>query len=601
MLRAASLGRRLLAQPAARRLLSTPAARADGFSAGLPPRSVGVPIIAFGLYGLGWAVTEDGRITQMTKDFESTMKNMDPEKLNATIPSPDVVWNLVWPIATGLLTSLFESIAARLALSSDMAFLCDQALDADFMAPTSIALLSFPADHPGFVEALWDRRGVDKVWNIINVYRTLPPEQHDDVLTNACIIAAKAAASPRGTRLDATPFVWMLTKESCGPCASAGIEGLAHLWQRQRVAVLKAPVISELQGLRTSTLPTRLLVGELANRLLCRMAMDTPAFQTDADAARAYSLALLGPAPSADKKTVWQSTGVSCGVLRAAPVARATSTARSTRAPIRARARPPEREVARAGGAVCSPAPLSPARSRPLRHTRTHTHARACAPRPIPSRHAAGVSQRETSSAAMRRQLEADLDTVDSQLAILQAQSGKATAPTLHERYGIFADVVVAGALGGAYGYARAFARARWRDITPSTARALGAHVGRRSALGVMLLIALQEGAVQLKRERYADVLRGVDALRAALGLGGAVPAAPPSAERGGVGVPPRYTKEGLNALIAIDLANIAALGVISFVFPYCILPTLLQPLQFLVPPGSPSFPLPRAAAERSG
>lgn len=301
-----ALVRRL--QPVARKL-SASTARTDGFNAGLPGRSVAVPVVALGLYGLGWAVTEDGRITQMTKDFETTMKTMDPEKLNATIPSPNVVWNLCWPIATGLLTSLFESIAARLAMSSDMAFLCDTALDADFMAPTSIALLSFPADHPAFVQALWQHRGVDKIWNIINVYRTLPPEQHDDVLTNACIIASKAAASPRGKSLDAAPFVWMVTKESCGPCAPAGIEGLAHVWQRQRLAVLKAPVISELDSLRKSTSPTRMLVGELANRLLSRMAMDVPAFEADAEAARAYSLSVLGPAPAEEPRTIWQSTG----------------------------------------------------------------------------------------------------------------------------------------------------------------------------------------------------------------------------------------------------------------------------------------------------
>lgn len=314
--RGAALGRRALGQPAARRL-SAAAARADGFNAGLPGRSVAVPVVALGLYGLGWAATEDGRITQLTKDFEATMKGMDPEQLNATIPSPKVVWNLFWPIATGLLASLFESIAARLALSPDMAFLCGPALDADFMAPTSIALLSFPTEHPAFVEALWDQRGVDKVWNIVNVYRTLPPEQHDDVLTNAAIIAAKAAASPRGAALDAAPFIWMVTKESAGPCAPAGVEGLAHLWQKQRVAVLKAPVVSELDALRRSASPARMLVGELANRLLSRMALDVPAFEADAEAARAYSLALLGPAPAADTKTIWQSTGARAA--RAAP------------------------------------------------------------------------------------------------------------------------------------------------------------------------------------------------------------------------------------------------------------------------------------------
>lgn len=196
----------------------------------------------------------------LTREFEASMKTMTPEQLAATIPSPTVLWNLVWPIGTGLLTSVFESLAARLALAPDMryaaatgavwwasrarraegrvralgmwrgqrgreertpaalaprsapalsthlrpssvirhpssvhpsSFLCTEALDADYMAPTAIALLSFPVDHAPFVESLWAQGAVDKVAHILAIYKTLPPDQHDDVLTNAALIGAR--------------------------------------------------------------------------------------------------------------------------------------------------------------------------------------------------------------------------------------------------------------------------------------------------------------------------------------------------------------------------------------------------------------------------
>lgn len=198
----------------------------------------------------------------------------------------------------------------------------------------------------------------------------------------------------------------------------------------------------------------------------------------------------------------------------------------------------------------------------------------------------------------MRRQLEADLESVDAQLGLLSSLQGKLKAPTLHERAGIGLDVLSAGAIGGLYGYGRAFARARWRDITGSTARELGVYVGRRTAVGVMLLVGLQEAAVYLKRERYDEVLGGVESLRRALGLSGGgaeAEAKARAAAAGGAQRPAGYSAESLNALVAVDLANIAVLGVISFCFPYCILPALVQPLQFLLPPCAPSFPMPRA------
>lgn len=71
-------------------------------------------------------------------------------------------------------------------------FLCTEALDADYMAPTAIALLSFPVDHPPFVEALWAQGAVTKVSHILSIYRTLPLDQHDDVLTNAALIGTAA-------------------------------------------------------------------------------------------------------------------------------------------------------------------------------------------------------------------------------------------------------------------------------------------------------------------------------------------------------------------------------------------------------------------------
>lgn len=304
-LRRTSLG---IARCASRRALATPAA-SDGFQQALPGRGYIAPFVALGAFGAGWWMTTDDRISGLTKDYDAKMKEMDPAKRDAPFPPPVVVINLMWPIATGLLTSLFESIAARLALSSDMKFLCGPALDSDFMAPTSIALLSFPADHASFVTALWEQGAVDRVWQILHMYKGAPKEQHDEFLTNACLIASKAAGSPKGKDLDASIFVWMIVKERNAPTVPAGIEGLAHLWERQRVQVLKQPVITELDALRTGSFPTRTLVGELANRLLCRMQLDVEGFEADEQRAREYSIEKFGRGPAIETRTVWQSAG----------------------------------------------------------------------------------------------------------------------------------------------------------------------------------------------------------------------------------------------------------------------------------------------------
>lgn len=320
-----------------------------------------LPFVALGFWGAGWMLADDGRIEGLTQDFEKTMKGMDEKKMQATIPEPKVMFMLGWPLAAGMMMALFESVTAKFARSPDMKFMCGPAMEADFMAPTAIALLSFAAEHPAFVTDLWRLGAVERVWNILGVYRTLPPEQHDEVLVNACMLGCKAAGTAQGkASLDAGVFAWMITKEPGGQTAQAGIEGLAHLWPTQRLAVLKSPAVTELDALRSSLSPNKLFLGELANRLLSRMAADAPAFESDAEAARAYSLSMLGDAPAAEARTLWQASG-----------ARRGGGPRRGRAPRRA-----ARERPTAAGLTPPPrAPSRPPDAR-TRHPRRHQPAR---------------------------------------------------------------------------------------------------------------------------------------------------------------------------------------------------------------------------------
>lgn len=211
-----------------------------------------------------------------------------------------------------------------------------------------------------------------------------------------------------------------------------------------------------------------------------------------------------------------------------------------------------------------------------------------------------GLSQRETSSAVQRRQLDADLATAEPELAHLKglaARAGPSAAPTLHERFGFVADVATAGVVGALYGYARASALAWYKDVTPSMARKLTAHVARRTAIGVMLLIGLQEAVIYVKRHRREDINHLVDRAKS-LGIAVGVPmdSGADASETGDS----KYSQEGLPTLIAVDLANIAILGIVNFCFPYVIVPTLLHPLQFIMPPVEPAFPMPGAAKQET-
>jgi hypothetical protein len=150
--------------------------------------------------------------------------------------------------------------------------------------------------------------------------------------------------------------------------------------------------------------------------------------------------------------------------------------------------------------------------------------------------------------------------------------------------------------LGGVYGYVRALARARWRDITPSTARRLGFHVGLRSAVGVALLVGVQEAFSKSKRERPAQLMAAADGVAAAVGLRAGSVSSPTAAAGGNVR--DGYAPSDVPALVVVDLAAILVLGIVNFAFPYCIVPALLNPLQFLLPPAEPRYPT--AAEQRA-
>jgi hypothetical protein len=184
----------------------------------------------------------------------------------------------LWPYVAGTLGMLFESVACKFSQTKDMEWLCTTALNDDVNAAVALSLLTPPAEFsPAFTRAICDRKGaLRRVNEIVQIYKTLPRDQHDDVVVNACVVMAKVAALPelKAEGLAVADFSWMMPAGEKAPLyAQYGLEGLQMLWQSDTRSllssggVLRTYELLEGSPLRPSKLESSVINQLLAHRL----------------------------------------------------------------------------------------------------------------------------------------------------------------------------------------------------------------------------------------------------------------------------------------------------------------------------------------------
>ena len=315
----ALVARRPLALPRPRRMMSTEP-RSDGFTEALPKGDIIAPIIFGGLFAGSWYFAEEGVLKPAVEAIET---NTDE---NAW-PSPKQLAGHIWPLVASTLAMVFESVACKFSQTSDMKWLCTDALNDDLKAAIALCLLVAPAEHsPAFVHAINEHGALRRIKEVVQIYKTLPREQHDDVMTNACVISAKVATLPE-LRADGLPmedFVWMMPQRQALLYTPCGIEGLAHMWEADPKAMLvgggatRLAELAEGMPFRYPTKDNSVAYQELARRLLGRLACKRDELLAQARALEAELLRerkLEGN--KAAPKTIWQRTGVHRGETEA--------------------------------------------------------------------------------------------------------------------------------------------------------------------------------------------------------------------------------------------------------------------------------------------
>ena len=107
-------------------------------------------------------------------------------------PAPKQLFSRFWPFVASTLGMLFESVACKFTRTDDMRWLCVDAMNDDIKATVALGLLVAPAERaPPSCARVRPRH--DAAARIVQVYKTLPRDQHDDVLVNACIVLANVA------------------------------------------------------------------------------------------------------------------------------------------------------------------------------------------------------------------------------------------------------------------------------------------------------------------------------------------------------------------------------------------------------------------------
>jgi hypothetical protein len=260
-----------------RRLSSAP--RDDGFTEALPRRDVIAPLFCAGVYGFTWIMADEGRVQSLADNVDV---NTDP---NAW-PTPNQVFHHLWPFIAGTFGMLFESAACKFTQTSDMDWLCKQALQDDTKAAVALCLLTAPAEHsPAFVRAVFEHGTMPRIKEIIQIYKTLRRAEHDELLVNAAVLTAKAAALPdlQSDGLGLADFVWMVPDDKAYLYAPYGLEGIGWLWQKDKKTLLTSGGIARVAELMDGPMlpiprPTKaessMANMELAERLMGRFVED---------------------------------------------------------------------------------------------------------------------------------------------------------------------------------------------------------------------------------------------------------------------------------------------------------------------------------------
>ena len=300
-----------------RRFAST-GTRADGFNEALPRRDIVAPLVCAGAYGLSWWCAEEGTVKGLVEGVEL---NTDPEAW----PTPKQVAGHLWPFLASTLAMVFESVACKFARTDDMRWLCTAAMQDEIKVTVALCLLVAPAEHsPAFARAICDHGAMNRLKEIFTIYQTFPREQHDEVLTHACIIGAKVAASAhlRQHGFGLKDFVWMMPEEKAhinSSYTAYGVEGLGHLWQRDLAGVLTSGGVARVADIMAMPFsPGGAATQEMANRLMGRLIERKSELLAEIDhLEKSLEAEIRSAGPAAKRKTIWQATGVHRGETEA--------------------------------------------------------------------------------------------------------------------------------------------------------------------------------------------------------------------------------------------------------------------------------------------
>ena len=446
-------------------------------------------------------------------------------------PTPKQLFSHFWPFVASTLGMLFESVACKFARTDDMRWLCVDAMNDDIKATVALGLLVAPAERsPAFLRAVCDHGTMRRTREIVQIYKTLPRDQHDDVLVNACIVLANVAklSEPelRSQTLPVDDFVWMIPADKGHMYTTCALEGLAHTWRDDGLVA----------GEFGQPAPSDGVAALLKSGGLARVAqyMDGPPLRRSR-ATRRSSTRRWRAASSASRSKQ----------NRSSPRRATRAQHREGHAEMSVRRRHPRRS----GGAASTAA-------RPSSRRAAAAFARALCPPPSPDAAPLRLACRCNTSSA-------------SPSSTRSARRRRARAPRAGgdphalEQYGRTSPP-----------------RAPARSARCTATRAFARVVAGRDAVGVP--------RARDPCEAHRPRLR---ALALAFENSAALKAA--ALDALGKKEVTSYKADGaLDQLIAIDAAYLGVIAVANFFFPYVLPCTFFNPVQLLIPPNDPAgFP----------